>query len=112
MFFTKEDRAKLEAIHKMLELLLYAPQTDELYFHYPPELQQKIKNIKLKELNRFTKEKEPEPKVSGSMDLSGAAEEEEDIIRENIAARLSQETTNRPFFEEERMDARELEVME
>lgn len=112
MFFTKEDRAKLEAIYKMLELLLYAPQTDEPYFHYP--LKDRVRDIKEldKKIEEHVNKKEPEPKVSGSMDLSGAAEEEEDIIRENIAARLSQETTNRPFFEEERMDARELEVME
>lgn len=103
MFFTKEDRKTLNLNTLLLHKILKECSIPMVELH---PTQQKV----LDRLNTIQKQKEI--KVSGSMDLSGAAEEEEDIIRENIAARLSQETTNRPFFEEERLDARELEVME
>lgn len=93
MFFTKEDRRKLDELYKAFA------QTEN--GKTLPKL-----------VGGNKKAKEETIKVGGGTDLSSVADEEQEIIREQVAAKLSRQEGNRPFYEEEFLSEEELEAIE
>lgn len=108
MFFTKQDRKDLQFVKRILQDL--QEKVVEETSILPEQLGVPTDKPLLSYLQRKLKEKEEEVKVSGSMDLSSAAEEELEERRNNIEAKLSREDlVNKPYYKEDLLTDEELE---
>lgn len=101
MFFTKEDKNKLNFVYEALTTIIRDTSLLDNIALKPEILEAKNK-----------KKKEDKISVGGGLDFSHVAEEEQEETREQIGARFSNIRGGMPFYEEELLSERELEAIE
>lgn len=98
MFFTKEDRRKLNFLYNSFRGLQDVDYRD-------PATKERLKKI-------VPIEEEQEIKVHGSNSYDALVDKEEEDIIDRVSSRLNEKSNENFMFEEEGFTAEELEAME